>query len=226
MARGENRSADLSKAVERVRRQIEELEREEGGGGGFLRGFGLGALLGGALALIFAPRPGQQTREQLRETTITLQDRASTAAQGAKEQAGTLQEQAQDALGQVKERAQTLIATARESAPEATATPGATDREQAPAPTPTPSATTGASAAGIAAGAGTAAASQPAARSGRAEPRGNGCPPGYPIKGNQTRGGELIYHQPGTPAYEGTNPEVCFATERDAEAAGYRPPRG
>ncbi len=217
MARGENRSAELSKAVERVRRQIEELEREEGGGGGFLRGFGLGTLLGGALALIFAPRPGQQTRERLRETTVTLQDRTSTAAQGAKEQAGTLQAQAQDALGQVKERAQTLTATAREQAPTAIPTPGATDRDQAPPPTPTPSATAGAS---------DAAASQPATRSGRAEPRGNGCPPGYPIKGNQTRSGELIYHRPGTPAYEETNPEVCFATEQDAEVAGYRPPRG
>ncbi|HET8522332.1 MAG TPA: hypothetical protein VFL82_03805, partial [Thermomicrobiales bacterium] len=52
---------------------------------------------------------------------------------------------------------------------------------------------------------------------------GNGthdCPDGFPIKGNAS---SRIYHLPGESTYEVTVPEVCFATEEDAAAAGYRP---
>jgi len=47
----------------------------------------------------------------------------------------------------------------------------------------------------------------------------NKCLPGYPIKGNGDSG---IYHVPGGAYYDVTNPEQCFATEQDAQAAGYR----
>jgi len=46
------------------------------------------------------------------------------------------------------------------------------------------------------------------------------CPQDYPIKGNAT---SRIYHLPGESSYERTIPNVCFATEEDAAAAGYRP---
>jgi hypothetical protein len=48
------------------------------------------------------------------------------------------------------------------------------------------------------------------------------CPPEYPIKGNAS---SMIYHRPGQPSYERTVAEFCFASEADAEGAGYRPPR-
>ena len=54
---------------------------------------------------------------------------------------------------------------------------------------------------------------------------GNGtptCPPTHPIKGNA---GSMIYHTPGRASYARTIAEFCFATEADAETAGYRPPR-
>ena len=50
----------------------------------------------------------------------------------------------------------------------------------------------------------------------------NGCPPDFPIKGNAS---SMIYHRPGQPSYDRTIPEFCFASEHDAEAAGYRPPK-
>jgi uncharacterized membrane protein len=50
------------------------------------------------------------------------------------------------------------------------------------------------------------------------------CPEGYPIKGNVTRRSR-IYHLPDSPVYANTDPEICFATEDAAVAAGYRPPR-
>lgn len=46
------------------------------------------------------------------------------------------------------------------------------------------------------------------------------CPADHPIKGNAN---SRIYHMPGEPSYERTIPELCFATEEDAAAAGYRP---
>lgn len=46
------------------------------------------------------------------------------------------------------------------------------------------------------------------------------CPDGFPLKGNAS---SKLYHAPGTPSYEATIPEMCFATEEDAVAAGYSP---
>lgn len=92
--------------LERLRRQL--AARRDGGGSGFLGGLALGLLAGGALALAFAPRAGEEIREQWRETSIELKDRASRVAEQAKDQAGALQAQAQGALGGVRERAQTL----------------------------------------------------------------------------------------------------------------------
>ena len=54
-----------------------------------------------------------------------------------------------------------------------------------------------------------------------APPSGGSCPPGA-IKGNVSDSGELIYHVPGGQFYERTNPEQCFASTSEAEAAGYR----
>jgi micrococcal nuclease len=48
---------------------------------------------------------------------------------------------------------------------------------------------------------------------------GSDCPASAPIKGNANSG---IYHMPGQQAYDRTIPEECFATEADAQAAGYR----
>lgn len=60
----------------------------------------------------------------------------------------------------------------------------------------------------------------------RGSVRGDGtatCPSGYPIKGNAS---SKIYHVPGASSYNATKAEVCFATEEDAVAAGYRAPKG
>ena len=55
-------------------------------------------------------------------------------------------------------------------------------------------------------------------------PQGANCPPSHPIKGD--RGGQgkpdRIYHVPGSPTYQAAVVEECFATEVDAQAAGYR----
>ncbi len=47
-------------------------------------------------------------------------------------------------------------------------------------------------------------------------------PEGFPIKGNAD---SMLYHVPGSRFYESTVPEIWFATEADAEAAGYSLPK-
>lgn len=42
------------------------------------------------------------------------------------------------------------------------------------------------------------------------------------IRGNINRQGERIYHMPGDPFYNRTNPEATFCSEAEAEAAGFR----
>lgn len=54
-------------------------------------------------------------------------------------------------------------------------------------------------------------------------PSGKPCPPDRPIKGNVASSGEKIYHVPGGAFYDRTDPEECFASETEAQAAGYRP---
>lgn len=46
------------------------------------------------------------------------------------------------------------------------------------------------------------------------------CPQSRPVKGNED---SMIAHEPGDRYYSVTNPEQCFATMSDAEAAGFRP---
>lgn len=50
-------------------------------------------------------------------------------------------------------------------------------------------------------------------------------PEGKLIKGNINAKGEKIYHVPGSSNYDRTQPEEWFATEEEAQAAGYRAPK-
>jgi hypothetical protein len=65
-----------------------------------------------------------------------------------------------------------------------------------------------------------AAAIQPDAcvQHGGVKPIGLSCPTRYPIKGSSSN----IYHLPGGQFYDDTNPVLCFPTEEDAKAAGFR----
>lgn len=50
-------------------------------------------------------------------------------------------------------------------------------------------------------------------------------PEGKLIKGNINSKGDKIYHVPGSASYEKTNAEMWFATEEEAQEAGFRAPK-
>lgn len=67
-----------------------------------------------------------------------------------------------------------------------------------------------------------AAAGMANGNSGHGTPRSVSCTSYGVVRGNVSETGERIYHLPGDRYYGATNPEQCFATASDAEAAGYR----
>jgi len=60
----------------------------ESSNSGFFPGLVTGALVGAAIALMFAPQPGAETRRQVKEKALELKDRAADAVCGTKESAG------------------------------------------------------------------------------------------------------------------------------------------
>ena len=84
----------------------------DGYGIDFVAGFFVGALVGAAAALLFAPQSGDETRTLIRERGIELGQRAGEMSDEARRRAEELQVQARErAVGlqsQAKERAEEL----------------------------------------------------------------------------------------------------------------------
>ncbi len=92
------------------------IERESGGGVG---SFVLGALVGAGLALLFAPKTGAETQEELKEQARKLRSAAEERVRDA-------QRQLEERLGDVREGVQTrfedvkeAVSTGRDAATEA-----------------------------------------------------------------------------------------------------------
>ena len=68
----------------------------------FVSGFILGGLLGTAMALLFAPRTGEETRERLMDTAEELRDRA-------RERADDVARKVRDATDDLSQRGRTTL---------------------------------------------------------------------------------------------------------------------
>ena len=92
----------------------------DGGSVDFLAGFIVGGLVGAAVALIFAPQSGDETRARLRERGIELRDSAeglsAEARKRAEELAGGVQERSKVVLEHQKTRLQEAIEEGKQAA--------------------------------------------------------------------------------------------------------------
>lgn len=73
----------------------------------FVIGAFFGGIVGGATALLFAPKTGKEIRQNIGEQSITLKERGTTIAQKAKERstdfAKTVSDQSSNVVSRVKE---------------------------------------------------------------------------------------------------------------------------
>lgn len=81
----------------------------ERGSGGFFTGFFFGAIAGAAVALLFAPAGGDETRDYIRQKSIELKHQADELAEEATHQAETLRTKGQAFLDEQKKRLQEAI---------------------------------------------------------------------------------------------------------------------
>lgn len=86
------------------------------GSGDFVAGFLLGTFVGAVLAFLFAPAPGEETREKLREKGIELRQRAEELSTEAEERARELREKSEDMVEGKKTRFREAIEEGKKAA--------------------------------------------------------------------------------------------------------------
>ena len=77
--------------------------------GDFVAGFAVGALVGAAAALLFAPMSGEETRVMIREKGVELGHRADEMSIEARKRAEELQIQAKERAGTIQERVKVAV---------------------------------------------------------------------------------------------------------------------
>jgi gas vesicle protein len=75
------------------KREEQDTMADKTSGADFLAGFVVGALVGAAAALLFAPQSGEETRALIRDKGIELQERSVEMSEEARRRAQELQEQ-------------------------------------------------------------------------------------------------------------------------------------
>lgn len=250
MGQGENPVVQqLEEQMARIQERLARPERSRGGWFGLIAGVGLGALAGGALAYLlrsreeeplYSPPPPPPAPPRREDDAIVLRVAPTPpSAPAAVEEADepiVLQTSGAPATPPAEGFAEEVAADDTEEVAEVEATPAdesANDDTAAPveeAPAAEEAAVpVEASAASVDGEELTAeeAMDAPVAEfyPNAVVPTDGQCPATHPIKGNINRNGHLIFHTPNSNNYERTNAEACFASEADAEAAGFRKSR-
>ncbi len=91
-------------------------DREGSGFLWFLAGLGIGAAVG----ILYAPKPGDETRQRIRSVAEDIPDTVKERARQAREQAGSWAEKGRDYLSQQKEQIRTAYEAGRQAYREAT----------------------------------------------------------------------------------------------------------
>jgi len=82
---------------------------DSGKSGDFAAGLVIGGLIGAAIALLLAPRPGDETLAQLREKGIELKDRAADLSAEAVKRVSDLEDKGRSVLEEQKTRLQDAV---------------------------------------------------------------------------------------------------------------------
>lgn len=82
----------------------------------FFAGFLVGALVGAAAALLFAPQSGEETRTLIREKGIELKEQADDLGVEARKRAEELQAQAQQKAGDLQAQVKHAVEEGRSAA--------------------------------------------------------------------------------------------------------------
>ena len=78
------------------------MDEDYGGVGAFFSGFIMGALVGGAVALLLAPQSGEETRLVIKDKSIEIKDKTS-------EKAGEYAQKTKDSAASLQQRGQVVI---------------------------------------------------------------------------------------------------------------------
>lgn len=77
--------------------------------GEFFAGFLVGALVGAAAALLFAPQSGEETRTLIRDRGIELKERADVLSMEARKRAEEIQDQAKEKAKDLQDRVKQAV---------------------------------------------------------------------------------------------------------------------
>ena len=93
----------------------ERFGNENGSGGSFVMGLLTGTVLGAGLGMLFAPKPGQELRNQVREQASSLANTASDGYRRASETASDLADRGREAAGNIAGRGREIYDKARDA---------------------------------------------------------------------------------------------------------------
>ncbi len=108
------------------------MYREEESGASFVLGMLTGAFVGAGVALLLAPKTGQEMRQQLGDQYRGLADRVGEQAQGIRDTANTLREQGRERVQQLTDQLSDRMSSSTPSSSDRPASQG--DRFPSSAP--------------------------------------------------------------------------------------------
>jgi gas vesicle protein len=102
------------------------MYREEQSGASFVLGMLTGAFIGAGVALLFAPKPGNEMRQQLGEQYRGLADRVSETTQSLRETTANLREQGRERVQQLTSQLSDRMSTGGDRQTQTAQSPTAT----------------------------------------------------------------------------------------------------
>jgi gas vesicle protein len=93
----------------------ERFGNENGSGGSFVMGLLTGTVLGAGLGMLFAPKAGQELRNQVAEQAGNLASTASDGYRRASETASDLADRGRQAAGNIADRSREMYDKARDA---------------------------------------------------------------------------------------------------------------